>query len=225
MPPRARGHRSAPAGKVSPGEHLRAEMRRLCLNQVTLSRALGVTRQTVNNVINDRLPISRALSTALGQLTHRPPDYWLQSAFAPAASEVPHALMAKSQIISAVGRGLIAIAPFVKDRVRAASIELTFGGGAAAAKSKPRLGMFRLRAGCSAFVVTQEIIQLSEHHVGRVGVTPEMAAAGLAAFAPLQVEPGFSGHLCIGVFNASAAEIALRPGEPVLALELIALTG
>lgn len=50
------------AGTLTPGEHLRAEINRLGLDQVTLSKATGVSRQSINNVINNRQPISRAMA-------------------------------------------------------------------------------------------------------------------------------------------------------------------
>jgi deoxycytidine triphosphate deaminase/DNA-binding XRE family transcriptional regulator len=202
-------------------------MERLGLNQVSLGKRLGVTRQTVNNVMNGRQPISRALSAALARLTHRPSDYWLQSSFSGSVVVAPpHGVLGKNQILQAVERGLIAISPFERSRIRAASIELTFGALAADGKTKlPTTGGLRLRAGRSAIVLTQERLQLSTHLVGHVGIAAELAGKGLGAFPPLQVEPGFAGHLCIVIFNAGAADIPLRIGEPLFALELSGLAG
>src|SRR5689334_10537 len=122
MSPPARGRpKSASSGKLTAGEHLRAEMQRLGLNQVSLSKALGVTRQTVNNVINGRRPISRGMSAALAGLTRRPLDYWLQSSFATGSSG--QALLQKDQILHAIEQGAIGIAPFDARRLRAVSIE------------------------------------------------------------------------------------------------------
>lgn len=67
----------------SPGDHLRAELKRLGIDQVTLSTRVGVSRQTVNNIINGRQEISRPIARKLGVLTGRPNDYWLRSSFAP----------------------------------------------------------------------------------------------------------------------------------------------
>ena len=228
MSPRGRSRRSAPAVRtITPGEHLRAEMERLGLNQVSLGKRLGVTRQTVNNVMNGRQRISRALSAALGRLTHRPPDYWLQGSFGDhALVKPPHGLLAENQILQAIERGLIAISPFERNRIRAASIELTFGGLEADAKVKSLTsGGIRLRAGRSAIVLTQERLQLSQHLVGHVGIAAELAGRGLAAFPPLQVEPGFTGHLGVLIFNAGGADISLHIGDPLFALELAGLAG
>ena len=59
------------AGALSPGEHLRAEIKRLALNQVVVSKAAGVSRQSINNIINGRQPISRAMAGKLARLTGR----------------------------------------------------------------------------------------------------------------------------------------------------------
>ena len=65
----------------SPGEHLRSEIERLGLDQVEVGQALDVSRQSVNNIINGRQPISRAIAMKLGMLTGRASDYWLRNSF------------------------------------------------------------------------------------------------------------------------------------------------
>ena len=81
MSPRTRD-RSGRRGALKASEHLRAELERLGLNQIDVSKATGVTRQTINNVVNGRQPISRAMAAKLGRLTGRGSDYWLQDSFA-----------------------------------------------------------------------------------------------------------------------------------------------
>src|SRR5262245_47474451 len=66
---------------LSPGAHLRAEIERLGLDQVEVAEATGVSRQTINNIVNDRQPISRSMAGKLGRLTKRPSDYWLRANF------------------------------------------------------------------------------------------------------------------------------------------------
>ena len=72
--------------ELTPGQHLRAELARLGLDQVAVSRATGVSRQSINNIVNDRQPISRAMAGKLGRLTGRSSDYWLHAAYSPAAT-------------------------------------------------------------------------------------------------------------------------------------------
>src|SRR5215471_2144784 len=60
---------------LSPGQHLRAEIERLGLDQVALCKAAGVSRQTINNIVNDRQAISRAMAGQLARITGRSSDY------------------------------------------------------------------------------------------------------------------------------------------------------
>lgn len=71
---------------ISAGEHLRAEIERFGFTQGEVADVLGVTRQTINNVINDRYAISRPMAGKLGRLTQRSSDYWLHNSF-PVARE------------------------------------------------------------------------------------------------------------------------------------------
>lgn len=226
MSPQARGRTNRlSGGRLTAGEHLRAEMERLGFNQVSLGKALGVTRQTVSNVIHGRQPVSRAMSAGLGRLTNRPADYWLQSSFPGEPAASAQGLLVDHQIASAIERGRIGIAPFDKARLRAASIELTFGGvDVNSAGKRGSDSAFRLKKGRSATMRTRELVEFPNDHVGRVGVAPDFARAGLAALHGLQIEPGFSGALSITVFNAGNADVLLHPGDPVFAIEIVALS-
>lgn len=73
--------------RVAPGEHLRATIVRLGFDQVGLSKALGVSRQSINNIINGRQAISRAMARKLGVLTRKPSGYWLRDSFPKQHSE------------------------------------------------------------------------------------------------------------------------------------------
>lgn len=68
------------------GEHLRATLLRLHMNQVELSVRLGISRQSVNNIINGRQAISRPVARKLAAITQRPTDYWLRDKFLPLGS-------------------------------------------------------------------------------------------------------------------------------------------
>ena len=83
MPTDVRGNPTADAtaGGLTPAEHLRAEIERLGLDQVAVSEATGVSRQSINYIVNGRQPISRAMAAKLGRLTGHEPDYWLRASF------------------------------------------------------------------------------------------------------------------------------------------------
>src|SRR5215470_16993616 len=75
--------------ELSPGEHLRAEIERLGLDQVAVSQATGVSRQSINNIVNGRQPVSRAMAGKLGRLTGHSSDYWLRDSFPRDAARAP----------------------------------------------------------------------------------------------------------------------------------------
>lgn len=214
------------AGRASPGAHLRAELRRLGLDQVAVSKATGVSRQSVNNIINGRQPISRAMAGKLGRLTGHSSDYWLSESFGESpstpytADAAPRAagLLVNHQIARAVKDGIIGIDPFNPARLRAASIELTLHANA----QVPDKGL-KLAAGAATQATTAETIELPRDYLGRIGAAEPLCRHGIVASAALQIEPGFKGRLQFHLFNAGGVPFVLRAGEPVIALEVFRL--
>ena len=223
-------------GRVSPGEHLRAEIRRLALDQVAVGRAIGVSRQSINNIINGRQPISRAMAKKLGRLTGQNPDYWLRASFSPTADDrfpsgaPPHAdragVLVNHQIAEAVKRGIIAIEPFEAGRIRAASVDLTLGdvviAGDQATDRRGATG-FVLRAGCGVEASTAERVTLPRDHAGRIGTLHDVGRAGIIVSHAFQIEPGFAGKLQFRLFNAGGTSFRLQAGTPVIGLEIMRL--
>ena len=70
--------------RLTPGQHLREEIARIGLNQAAVCKATGVSRQTINNIINDRQAISRAMAGKLARVTGQSSDYWLRASFSSA---------------------------------------------------------------------------------------------------------------------------------------------
>ena len=217
--------RAMAAGGVSPGEHLRAEIRRLALDQGAVGKATGVSRQSINNIINGRQPVSRAMAIKLGRLTGHGPDYWLRASFAsdcddplPTGGRTLPAragILANQQIAQAVERGLIAIEPFTASRMRAASVDLTLGHVVVAGGTEVDIrGVkgFLPRAGRCVAASTTERIMLSRNHVGRVGALHHVVSAGIIMSHAFQIEPGFSGRLHFQLFNAGNAPFRLIGG-------------
>ena len=229
----------APAGDMSPGEHLRAEIGRLALDQVAVGKAAGVSRQSINNIINGRQPISRAMAIKLGRLTGHSSDYWLRASFpVPAgatqanagggngAGAVQSGVLVSHEIARAIRLGIIGINPFSADHLRAASIDLTLDDVVTDGDRRIDIrGMkgFLLRSGRSITAGTKEAIDLPRDHVGRVGALQRIVGAGILVSHLFQLEPGFSGPLQLCLFNAGAQPFRLRAGEPVIGLEIARL--
>lgn len=229
------------AGELSPGEHLRAEIKRLGLDQIAASKAAGVSRQSINNIINDRQSISRAMAGKLARLTGRGSDYWLRDSFPAgqragkggspddngAARSLQSGILVDHQIVSAVSDGIIGIDPFAARSVKAASVELSLDDIVVTADGKKvdiRRGKgFLLAAGRFVSVSTKERIAFPRDYVGRVGALKQLVSAGIVTSHALQIEPGFDGHLHIGLFNAGGRQFRLRAGEPVIGVEVVRL--
>jgi deoxycytidine triphosphate deaminase/addiction module HigA family antidote len=230
------GPTRAAGASLTPGEHLRAELRRLGLDQVAAGRALGVTRQTINNIVNDRNPISRATAAKLARLTGHRADYWLQSAFPantarPASGSSAQApaghVLVDHQILHALRDGVVRIEPLADSQLRSASVDLTLAREAATVSGKAiDLGAkrgFRLQRGRAIKVRTRERIELPPNYVGRPGAAARLAHAGIVAMHALQIDPGFRGSLQFCLFNAGERDFPMRPGDTVLSIELAPL--
>lgn len=226
--------------ELTPGEHLRAEIERLGLDQVAVSQATGVSRQSINNIVNGRQPISRAMAGKLARLTGHSSDYWLRASFprmrvahgsAKAATESARPLgvgvLVNHQIVRAVKAGVIEIEPFDEINVRPASVDFTLADfviTTSGDKVDVSGGQgFALTSGRAVHVSTRERIALPRDYLGRAGATADLARLGFMTSQGLQVEPGFRGHLYFCIFNAGGGAIELRAGMPVVSLEIMPL--
>lgn len=226
--------------EFTPGEHLRAEIERLGLDQVAVSQATGVSRQSINNIVNDRQPISRAMAGKLGRLTGHSSDYWLRGSFprkraarsnakvaAESARPLGVGVLVDHQIVRAVKTGVIEIDPFDEINVRPACIDFTledFVITTTGEKVDVSAGRgFVLQGGRSVHVSTKERIALPRDYMGRAGATPDLARLGFMTSHGLQVEPGFRGHLYFCIFNAGGGAIELRAGMPIVSVEIVPL--
>ncbi len=232
---------SVVGGGLTPGEHLRAEIERLGLDQIAVSQATGVSRQTINNIVNGRQPISRAMAGKLGRLTGRSSDYWLRSAFAPPGAVAARAktvdesarprgvgLLVNHQIARAIRDGIIEIDPFDEGNLRPAAIVLTLDDFIVTADGE-KVDItgghaFTLKAGLAVNVSTKEWIALPRDYVGRVGAIDTLASRGIVTVHGFQVDPGFQGNLQFCLFNAGGGAFALRDGMPVIGLEIMPLS-
>jgi deoxycytidine triphosphate deaminase/addiction module HigA family antidote len=241
---------SQPGGELSPGGHLRAEIERLGLDQVAVADAAGVSRQTINNIVNGRQPISRAMAAKLGRLTNRSSDYWMRSSFpggggrenspinqpqtAPASDETAKirargvAVLVNHQITRAVKDGIIGIEPFDAGNVQMASLDLTLDDFIITSIGE-RIDIsdgqtFTLKAGRTVNVCTKEWIELPLDYIARVGAMTKLAKYGIMTSHGFQVDPGFKGSLQFCLFNAGGNGFDLRSGIPIISLEIMPLS-
>lgn len=234
------------AGDLTPGEHLRAEIERLGLDQVAVSNATGVSRQSINNIVNGRQPISRAMAGKLGRLTGHSSDYWLQSSFPrgaaasagpgrgqPSAAEAGArpfgvGVLVNHQISRAVKDGIIAIDPFDEANVQLASIDLTLDEFIITTDGET-LDItdgqsFVLKGGRTVNVSTKEWVEFPQDYIGRVGAMTGLAKIGIMTSHGFQIDPGFKGNLQFCIFNAGGRNFELRSGMRIISLEIMPLS-
>ena len=231
------------SGELTPGEHLRAEIERLGLDQVAVSQATGVSRQSINNIVNGRQPISRAMAGKLGRLTGHSSDYWLHASFARVAGAA-RASAAKSaegearplgvgvlvnhQIVRAVKDGIIGIDPFDEANVQMASIDLTLDDFVITTEGE-KIDIsdgerFVLKGGRTVNVSTKEWVEFPQDYIGRVGAMASLARIGIMTSHGFQVDPGFKGNLQFCIFNAGVKDFELRGGASVISVEIMPLS-
>jgi dCTP deaminase len=225
--------------ELTPGQHLRAEIERLGFDQVAVRKATGVSRQTVNNIVNDRQPISRAMAGKLGRLTGRSSDYWLRASFsiAPRADHPAKSgaglrpfgggVLVNYQITHAVKHGIIAMDPFDEANVQLTSVDLTLGDFLITTEGK-KINIsggqrFTLKRNRTVKVSTKELIELPQDYVGRVGAISSLAKNGIFTSVGFQIAPGFCGHLQFCIFNSGRENIELRSGMPIISIEIMSL--
>ncbi|MEA2903738.1 MAG: dCTP deaminase [Alphaproteobacteria bacterium] len=227
---------------MTPGTHLRAELHRLGLDQGVVASETDVSRQTINNIVNDRQPISRSMAAKLGRVTGQSSDYWLRSSFpegsspdGPRSGGPQHAprigfntVLVNHQIIAAVRDQIIGIDPFTKKNVQRASIDLTLDDFIIAADGR-RIDIsedqnFPLQCGQTVNVKTREWVEFPLDYIGRVGPMARLAKYGIITSHGLQVDPGFKGYLQFCLFNAGGSTFVLRSREPIISLEVIPLS-
>lgn len=227
--------------EISPGAHLKAEMARLRLDQSALAEELGVSRQVVNYVVNDRKRISRSLASSLSKMMNLPEDYWLRARYldVPAHEQISEiaivpnqdgfhgGVLVDFQIEESIKLGNFSIDPFLKENLKQASIDLTIdrtameldGSQFQLDDRKP----YVLKPGEMLNLTTREEVYFKNGFLARVGATTSLSRQGIITLHGLQVDPGFSGKLQFCLKNLGISDFAIHLGDVCLSLEITAL--
>ncbi len=148
-------------------------------------------------------------------------------------------LMTDTEIREAISSGEIVLDPLSEESLQPASYDLRLGERAIITKSldiekvREKLqtdavpevnvskeGSISIPAGAFALIVTRERVQLSTNHAGHIGLRSYFARKGLLLLAGLQVDPGFNGHLVLGLANLSPRSVYLHYEEAIATLEI-----
>lgn len=204
------------------GNFLRLELDRLDMDQTALAEVLGVSRQTINNLINGRQSMSTGMARRLAQMTGRTVEFWLRSRFSsidlhPAITSLRPSVLVDWQIEKLIESREIAIDPFHEDRIQPASIDVTVSheiqvDGRVVDVSERA---YALEPGRSAGIQSLETVTLGLGIVGLFSGMGSLAKRGLLYGSGLQIDPGYSGALVFFVHNVGPTAFMLRAEMPI----------
>ena len=138
-------------------------------------------------------------------------------------------LMTDGEITSALAAGKMAIEPFDKDSLEPCSYDAHLGKQALVSRDyrlidTAKENSVRLAAGDFALIMTEESFRLPLNMAGHIGMKSELARRGLVLLAGMQIDPGFEGHLRLGLYNASGRPITIDHLDPICSIEFHALS-
>jgi len=138
-------------------------------------------------------------------------------------------LLSDSEIKETMERGEIKMEFYEPKMLQPASYDMRIGkrllvSGNERELNLEKAGSFNLKAGEFALLTTVENITLSNNIVGHVGLKSYYTRKGVIVLAGLQIDPGFSGILILGVYNASSRSISLEYMNPICTVEFHKLT-
>jgi len=133
-------------------------------------------------------------------------------------------LLSDREIKEAMEKGLIKMEFFDPKMLQAASYDMRIGkrlliSGNEQEIDLEKVGSLNLKAGEFALLTTAENITLDNIIVGHIGLKSYYTRKGVIVLAGLQIDPGFSGILILGVYNASSRKINLEYLNPICTVE------
>ena len=141
-------------------------------------------------------------------------------------------LMRDTEIKAALEQGQMRITPFAPDRMQGASYDLSIGGEALVSNSDQKVILaantstsLHLNAGDFALAFTKESVKLPLDMAGDIGMKSSLARSGLILLAGMQIDPGFEGHLRLGLYNASPRRVTLDYDDGLCMVEFHRLAG
>lgn len=133
-------------------------------------------------------------------------------------------ILTDRQIREAVKSGDIVIEPFDESQVQPATYDVRVGIQAATTSTKKIInvkedGYVTLSPGDFGVVIALEYLKLGPQYVARFGLRSKFARKGLIATTGPQIDPGFSGHLIVGITNLTPRTVTLSFKDDFLSIE------
>ena len=123
-------------------------------------------------------------------------------------------LMTDGEIRAAIESGELDIVDFAEHCLQPASYDLRIGAAALRSGDLNEIDVadarsIVLNAGQFALITTFESVRLPADIAGHIGIRSYYTRKGVILLAGLQIDPGWEGHLVLGVYNASPRRLTL----------------
>jgi len=113
------------------------------------------------------------------------------------------------------------IIPFVEERIKNGSYELSLGAQVFQTDSSPRGVKYlkpnekiEIKPGQFALLLTKEYVKIPEDKIAFISIKAGIKFKGLVNVSGFHVDPGFEGNLLFSVYNAGPANIVLSNDTP-----------
>lgn len=138
-------------------------------------------------------------------------------------------LMGDQEIREAMDDGDLVIENFSEESLQPASYDLRVGSKVLASHSDREVdiseqGSMPIKAGEFALLNTFEKVEFSPVIAGHIGIRSYYTRKGLILLAGSQIDPGYEGHLTLGVYNASPRDFTIEYKEPFSTVEFFRLS-
>ncbi len=218
-------------GELAVGQILRFELSKRGWRQQTLADDLGLSRATVNSLINNRdAVVSAEVAMRLAKTLGRPAEFWMRKQFSaadlndrgestPSVVDSRHGRLSDVGIMAAIRDGEISVEPFGEMFVKPAALDLRVGSEIVTSNGS-RIDLdgqaFWLSPQESVLVSTLEKVSLSRGIAGNIGGMARHAKKFIQYGLGFEIDPGFSGHLFFMLTNMGTAPYRIKSGMPVI---------
>jgi dCTP deaminase len=133
-------------------------------------------------------------------------------------------LMTDGEIKEALASGELIIDPCDEKRIEPCSYDARAGREVLVSGNEKLIDLSKsnsvtLRPGDFALIITHESFRLPLNMAGNIGMKSGLARRGLILLAGMQIDPGFEGHLKLGLYNCGGRPITIDYLDQICLIE------
>lgn len=132
-------------------------------------------------------------------------------------------LLSDGEIKEMLGKEIV-IEGFDEESLQPSSYDMRIGKRALVSHAETEIDVEKnrsvaIRPGEFALLTTYEKVKLASNVAGHIGVKSYYTRKGLVLLAGLQIDPGFEGHLVLGIYNVAPRQLVLDYLSPFCTVE------